>query len=60
MQVRVNQGSVLSPLLFTIVLNVITENAKEGLMNEILYGDDLVLMSEHFTYLELNLSFIHH
>ena len=45
-QVGVEQGSVLSPLLFAIAVNVITENAREGLMNEILWADDLVLMSE--------------
>ena len=44
--VGVHQGSVLSPLSFGIVVDVVTENAKEGLMNEVLYTDDLVLMSE--------------
>ena len=28
------------------MVNVVTENAKESLMKEILYADDLVLMSE--------------
>ena len=45
-QVGVHQGSVLSPLLFAIAVNIISENAREGLMNEILYANDLVLMSE--------------
>ena len=45
-QVGVHQGSVLSPLLFAISMDIILENAKEGLMNEILYADHLVLMSE--------------
>ena len=45
-QVNVHQGSVLLPLLFAIAVDVISENAREGLMNEILYADDLVLMSE--------------
>ena len=45
-KVGVHQGSVLSPLLFAIVVDVVTENAREGLMYEILYADDLVLMSE--------------
>ena len=45
-QVGVHQGSVLSPLLFAIAVDVISENPREGLMNEILYADDLVLMSE--------------
>jgi len=46
-RVGVHQGSVLSPLLFSIVLDVISENVKEGLMYEILYADDLVLISEN-------------
>ena len=43
--VGVHQGSVLSPLIFAIVVDVGTEHAR-GLLNEILYADDLVLMSE--------------
>ena len=45
-QVGVHQGSVLSLLLFAIAVDAISENAREGLMNEILYVDNLVLMSE--------------
>ena len=45
-KVGVHQGSVLSPLVFAIVIDVVTENAREGLMSEILYADDLVLISE--------------
>ena len=44
--VGVHQGSVLSPLLFAIVVDVITENARRGVVNELLYADDLVIMSE--------------
>ena len=42
---EVHQGSVLSSLLFAIVVDVITENARRGVVNELLYADDLVLMS---------------
>ena len=45
-QVGVYQGSELSPLFFAIAVVVISENAIEGLMNEILYANDLVIMSE--------------
>ena len=45
-KVGVHQGSVLSPLLFAIVVDVITENARRGVVNELLHADDLVLMSE--------------
>ena len=44
--VGLHQGSVLSPLLFAIVVNVVAENAREGLMKEVLYADDIVLMVE--------------
>ena len=42
----VHQGSVLSPLIFAIVVNVVTEHARYGLLNELSYADGLVLMSE--------------
>ena len=45
-RVGVHQGSVLSPLIFAIVVDVVTEYARAGLLNEILHADDLVLMSE--------------
>ena len=41
--VGVHQGSVLSPLLFAIVVDVVTENARESLIKEVLYADNLVL-----------------
>ena len=44
--VGVHQGSVLLPLLFAIVMDVVMENAIEGLMKKISNADDLVLMSE--------------
>lgn len=39
-------GVVLSPLVFAIVVDVVTENAREGVFSELLYADDLVMMSE--------------
>ena len=45
-KVGVHQGSVLSPLFFAIVEDVITENARRGVVIELLYADDLVIMSE--------------
>ena len=44
--VGVHQGSVLSPLLFGIIVDVVTKNAREDLMKKVLYEDDLVLMTE--------------
>ena len=46
-KVGVHQGSVLSPLLlFVVVLGVVTESARRGVVNELLYADNLVIMSE--------------
>ena len=44
--VGVHQKSVLSPLSFAIVVDIVTENTRKDLMKEVLYADDLVLMSE--------------
>ena len=41
-RVGVHQESVLLPLLFAISVDVITVNAKEGLMNKILCANDSV------------------
>ena len=43
--VGVHQESVLSPLLFAIVVDVVTNEIKEGMLQEILYTDDIVLMA---------------
>ena len=52
--VGVHQGSVLSPFLFTIALNVLSEDGRKGALYELLYADDLVLM----TIKELEAQFI--
>ena len=45
-KVGVHQVSALSPLLFAIVVDVITESVRNGLMSEMLYTDDLVFTSK--------------
>ena len=46
-KISVHQGSsALSPLLFAIVFEIISEKARRNVVNELLYGDDFVLMSE--------------
>ena len=44
-KVRVPKGSVLSPFLFAVVVDV-TEFSREGALSELLYPVDLVLMSK--------------
>ena len=45
-KVGVHHGSVLSPLLFNIVLEALSREFREGLPWELLYADDLALMAE--------------
>ena len=50
--VGVHQGSVLSPLLFAIVVDVVKNGTKEGMLQEILYVDDIVLIAESMAELQ--------
>jgi hypothetical protein len=45
-KVGVHQGSVLSPLLFIIVLEALSRKFRSGLPFELFYADDLILMAE--------------
>ena len=45
-KVRMHQGCVLSPFLFALVIDVVTELAGEGALSELLYAGDIVLTSE--------------
>ena len=38
----VHQGSVLSPLLLAIVINVVTKNARNSVLHEILYAVNFI------------------
>ncbi|XP_063595374.1 uncharacterized protein LOC134772337 [Penaeus indicus] len=44
--VGLHQGSVLSPFLFIVILDVISENFRTGLPWEILFADDLVVVAD--------------
>ena len=44
--VGIHQRYALSPLLFAVVVDVITEKARRNVVNELLCADDLVIMSE--------------
>ena len=45
-KVGVHRGFALSPLLFIIVMDFLTEDVKNGSLMELLYTDDLVLCRE--------------
>ena len=47
-KVGVHQGSALSPLLFAIVIDELTENARKGWTKQILCADDLILMGGNY------------
>ena len=53
-KVGVHQGSVFSPLLFAMVIDEVTKNARKGWMKPILYADDLVLIEETMEELRQN------
>ena len=45
MKISLHQGSVLSPLLFAAVMDVVSSEVRSGLPSELLYADDLVIMA---------------
>ena len=45
LKVDLHQGSVLSPLLFAAAMDVVSSEERSGLPSELLYADDLVLMT---------------
>ena len=53
-KVGIHQGSVLSPLLFAMVIDEVTENARKGWMRQILHADNLVLIGEAMEELKEN------
>ena len=54
-EVGLHQGSALSPLLFVIIIDVITEEIEEGTPWEMLFADDLVLCDRDREMRELRL-----
>ena len=44
--IGLHQGSVLSPFLFALVVDTVSEGAKRPLLNDLLYADDLAIVTE--------------
>ena len=44
-KVGLHHGSVLNPLLFAVVMDIISSEARSGLSSELLYADNIVLMA---------------
>ena len=53
--VGVHQGSALSPLLFAIVMEALSRECRIACPLELLYADDLVIMSDHLDDLKIQL-----
>ena len=45
-KVDIHQGSALSPLLLTMVIDILTEDVRNGSLMELLYADNPVLCGE--------------
>ena len=56
-QISVHQGSVLNPLLFIIVLEALSREFQTDCPWELLYADDLVIISDTMDELLYNLDF---
>ena len=51
-KVDLHQGSVLSPLLFAAVMDVVPSEVRSSLPSELLYADDLVIMAPSMEQLD--------
>ena len=61
-KVGMHQGSVLSPFIVAVVVDVVTDFVREGELSELLCADDLVLMSEtmrHASLIGLGVNILH-
>ena len=43
LKVAMHQGSVLSPLMFGVVMEAVSNEAISGIPSELIYADDLIL-----------------
>ena len=50
LKVGVYQGSVISPLLFAMVMDEETKDIRQGAVKELLYADDLLLVGDSWKW----------
>ena len=53
----VHQGSILSPILFNIVMEAMQQNIEIRALKELLYADDLVILADSMIEAENRLTF---
>ena len=51
-KIGVHQGSILSPLLFALVMDEVAKDIREGAVTEMLYVDDIVLVGDNWEEVE--------
>ena len=51
-KVGVHQGSILSPLLFALVMDEVSKAIRKGVVKEMLYADDIVLVGDNWEEIE--------
>ena len=54
-EVRLHQGSTLSPFLFAIIMDSLTENCRKGAPWQMMFADDVVLCARDKQELEEDL-----
>ena len=47
MKIGVHQGFALSPLLFIIIMDILTKDVRDGSLMKVLYAGDLVFCGNH-------------
>ena len=51
-KVGVHKGSILSPILFALVMDEVTKDIRKGVVKEMLHADDIVLVGDYWEEVE--------
>ena len=55
-KVGLHQGSLLSPLMFAVVMDGVSSEARSSVRSKLLYADDLVIMLPTFSISDIQSS----